>query len=93
MNLGRTAEIFEIEIVNRVDSPHVDHRIPNFSLLVGESENSLAPCLENENMNGIPSKYFQCRMTGQYVRVQTIMYGIHMNLCEVKVIGHFRERD
>ena len=93
MDLKRPAEIFEIEIVNRVDTPGVNERIHNFSLLVGDSEASLAPCLEYENMNGITSKTFPCRMTGQFIRIQTFMQDTYMNLCEVKVFGYFFDTD
>ena len=89
VDLKRTAKIFEIEIVNRLDTPGVDHRLGNFPLLVGDSEASLAPCLENENMNGIAYKIFPCRVTGQYIGVKTFLRDTHMNFYEVKVFGFF----
>ena len=81
----KTAKILKTEIVNRVDTPRLDHVIGNFSLLVGDSEASLAPCFENDNMNVIASKTFPCRMTGQYIRIKTFMRNANMNLCEVRV--------
>ena len=83
----KTAKILKTEIVNRVDTPGLDHVIGNFSLLVGDSEASLALCFENDNMNVIASKTFPCRMIGQYIRIKTFMCNTKMNLCEVRVFG------
>ena len=88
LTFQETINVYQITVTNR---PGFTERLNDFTLLIGDSSDSLNVCLANQDMSGIMEKDFICEnspMTGKLLKFDSHSnYGL--SVCELEMYGEF----